>query len=158
MHPGTKIIMLSLSFAVLACGAGQRPESRSGGCTVETNKDNTSTIKCDDGSSAVVSNGQNGAACTAERFSTYRDPTTNKDVARGGTTISCPNAAPVFVLDGSPGPTGPAGKDGVPPPNVFSCTITELPAVEGAEAHVLFSCLDKDQKAQSFIVPKSKKV
>lgn len=153
------LILVISSIILNNCGGGLREgEGSGGGCTVEKNKDNSSTLKCDDGSSVVITNGSNGASCKANRFTSYRDPITNRDVNWGGTTITCPDSAPVMVLDGAQGKDGKDGKDGVPAANVFSCTISEPPPVEGSDQYVLFVCVDKNNKTQSFLVPRAKKI
>ena len=60
-------------------------------CSVATNADGSSTITCDDGTTATVMSGTDGDSC---------DLTTNTD---GSKTITCPGSDPITVKDGADG-------------------------------------------------------
>ncbi len=74
-----------------------------GNCSVTDNGDGTSTILCEDGTSATIHNGQDGTdgnTCTV---------TSNGD---GTKTISCEDGTSITLSDGANGTNGANGNDG----------------------------------------------
>jgi len=86
-------VLLSAVMFLSASGCG----GSSGNCSVTDNGDGTSTISCPDGSSVVISNGQNG------QDGQDGDSCTVTDNGDGTKTISCTDGTTVTVNDGQDG-------------------------------------------------------
>ncbi len=100
MLPGAALV------AALAACAGGDPGANGTGCTVASNSDGTSTIRCADGTSVTLRNGQNGSnggnGMNGSNGTDGRSCTVSSDDA-GLRTITCSDGTSVQVPNGANG-------------------------------------------------------
>lgn len=127
--------LLSTAWALSGCAGDS--------CTVINNADGTATIRCEDGTSATIANGMDGAAgmdgMDGMNGMDGMDGTscTVTDNGDGTKTISCDDGTMVIVSDGTDGVDGVAGMDGMDGMDGADAPVTVLWAVvNGADGTI----------------------